>query len=274
MMPLLLSLALLAADPPPPPVSPIRLPAIGRKADPTPMPSADAPVPFPAGQVYAFDSPVKCQVRSYPGGCLVVAEKKGPRDISAKFVGGTGDDEDRSFDGPFVYLVRATRAGCVELVMTPYGFTKDEEARSVKFDVLGGCKADPSPVDPPKPIDPPKPVVLAPIAGDGFKVLIVYEAMTEQTLPAAQQAAIFGKKTRDYLNAKCAPGPDGKPKEWRIFDQNTPTDGDTQVWRDAMKRPRASVPWLVVSDGKTGFEGPLPATEADITAILTQFGGK
>ena len=41
-----------------------------------------------------------------------------------------------------------------------------------------------------------------------------------------------------------------------------------------MKRTRSSVPWLVVSNGVTGFEGPLPATEAEITAILTQFGGK
>ena len=142
MLPLLLSLALLAADPPAAP-SPIRLPVISRVVTPAPMPAPDTPVAFAAGTVYAFDSSVKCSVRAYPAGCVTVAEKKGPRDISAKFVGGTGEDEDRSFDGPFVYVVRATHAGCVELVITPFGFKSEDEVRSVKFDVLGGCKVGP-----------------------------------------------------------------------------------------------------------------------------------
>ena len=271
MMPLLLSLALLAADPPPN-AGPIRLPAVTVTADPKPTPGPDAVTRLTADRLYVLDSDVPVVVLSSPPGLVTLTEDAGPVKVRGQFADGTGKYETRTFTGKYVYTVEASKTGRVELIVVPVGAKTPAEVIRRAIDVVAGDSPQP-PQPGPGPAPQPTPGI-APIAGDGFKVLIVYEAMTEQTLPPAQQAAIFGKKTRDYLNAKCAPGPDGKPKEWRIFDQNTPTDGDTQVWRDAMKRPRASVPWLVVSDGKTGFEGPLPATDAEITAILTQFGGK
>ena len=216
MLPLLLSLSLIAADPPPN-AGPIRLPAITVNADPKPMPGPDAAVPFAAGQRYVFDSPVKCHVRAYPPGALTWVELKGPRDITAKFVGGTGEDEDRTFAGPFVYRVTAKQAGCVELVMTPYGFTKDEEIRSIKLDVLGGCKADPTPPQPgpgPAPTPTPGPLfdaVQAAFGADGSPtkqadkaaLAAVYAAVAAQVKdPAIRTEADLAKVIGDARAAR------------------------------------------------------------------------
>jgi len=130
------------------------------------------------------------------------------------------------------------------------------------------------PQPPPKPVDPvvpDVPVIAPPIDGDGFKVLIVYEAMDTTGLTRDQQSAIFGKSLRDFLNAKCVLGTDGKTREWRIWDKDVNTDSAPPQWAKAMKRERKSVPWIVVSNGKTGFEGPLPATEAAIMELLNKY---
>ena len=90
---------------------------------------------------------------------------------------------------------------------------------------------------------------------------------------------MYAKGVADYLAAKCVKGADGKTPETRAYDQHTPMDAAPKLWRDAMARPRSSLPWLVVSNGKTGFEGPVPynpADPADLNPILTllkKYGG-
>jgi hypothetical protein len=143
------------------------------------------------------------------------------------------------------------------------------KAKRLAVKVFGGEGPRPPP-DPKPDVDPtPSP---APIPGDGLRVLVVYESMA--TLPAAQSAAIYGQEMRDYLNAKCPKGPDGRTPEYRIYDKDTPMDNESKVWKDAMARKRDSIPWLIVSNGKTGFEGPLPATLAETMKILKQHGGQ
>lgn len=132
----------------------------------------------------------------------------------------------------------------------------------------------PGPVPPgPKPPDPPNPDNPAPIPVAGLRVLIVYETSELAKLPRGQEEVIRGKAMRDYLNAKCTTGPDGKTKEWRFWDQNLALDGESQLWKDAMARKRASVPWLVVSNPLRGggFEGPLPGTLAETMALIKKF---
>jgi hypothetical protein len=113
----------------------------------------------------------------------------------------------------------------------------------------------PGPVDPPKPPQPP-----APIVGDGLRVLVVLESADLSKLDHDTGAELNGKTLADYLNATCAKGPDGKSPEWRIWDKDVPLSEVSQTWKDAMARPRSSLPWLTVSNGKTGYEGPLPKT--------------
>ena len=204
MLPFLLSLALLAADPPPN-AGPIRLMPLNRAVTPTPMPSADAPIPLNAGELYVVASKVECVVRSHPPGCVTAVPKAGPKDVSAKFVGGTGDpDEDRSFAEPFLYYVRATHAGCVEVEVIPFGLTKASEIVVVKFDVLGGCKVGPvDPVTPPGPADPFAAAVLSAYAADTApdKVAVVARLASVYRVAARTTASDPGVKTYGDLFA-------------------------------------------------------------------------
>lgn len=139
--------------------------------------------------------------------------------------------------------------------------------------VIGGVPPvppDPGPNPPVPPVPPPSP---APIPVDGFRALIVYESAELGKMPATQTNILYTKEIRDYLNSKTVKGTDGKTGEWRIWDKDVDTTNETKLWQDVMKRPRTAVPWLVISTGKDGFEGPLPATVADTLTLLKKYGG-
>ena len=251
------------------PVPGIRVPDV---LEPQPLPSpVEPPKPVAVPKlttdlIYVIDSDVEAIVTASPAGVVKVVGEAGPLRMRGKFIDGNGKIQTKTFGGKFIYTVEPLSSGRCEVIVIPVGVAKESQIVRRTIDVDAGEGPQP----PPKPIDPPVPN--APIAGDGFKVLIVFEATQAQQLPAGQQSAIYGKATRDYLNSKCPVGPDGKTKEWRIYDKDTVMDDESKVWQDAMKRPRTAIPWIVISDGKTGFEGPLPATEAAITELLTKYG--
>jgi hypothetical protein len=148
------------------------------------------------------------------------------------------------------------------------GATILESARATV--VIGGVPPGPDPDPGPDPKPNP-----APIPAAGLHVLIVYESAEVGKLPAAQEAILYAQSIRDYLNAKCPVGPDNKTKEWRIWDKDVATAGESKLWQEALKRPRASVPWIIVSNPAKGggFEGPLPANVADTLTLLKKYGG-
>jgi hypothetical protein len=122
--------------------------------------------------------------------------------------------------------------------------------------------------NPPGPVDPPKPP--APIVADGLHVLIVYESADLQKLPPGQLSALKSQTVRDYLDGRCAK--ENGVAAWRIWDADVDTKESSKAWQDAMKRPRASLPWIVISDGKSGFEGPLPGTVDATLELLKKWG--
>ena len=159
----------------------------------------------------------------------------------------------------------------VTLTAVDFAAQKVERAKFT-FSVEGKPPTPPGPEPTPVPPDPPGPKPdPAPIPTAGFRVLIVYETSELSKLPAAQQSVIYGKAMRDYLNSKCVLGPDSKTHEWRMWDKDTDASAESQLWQDAMKRGRTSVPWLIVSNGKTGFEGMLPATVEDTLKLLAKY---
>lgn len=130
------------------------------------------------------------------------------------------------------------------------------------------------PVDPTPPVPPPTPDGTAPIKEPGFRVLVVYESKDLPAMPRDQQSILFDGSVRSYLNAKCVKGTDGKTAEWRMLDPNAVIAPDSAIWATAMARERKSLPWIVISDGKRGFEGPLPANVAETLALLKRYGGE
>lgn len=136
---------------------------------------------------------------------------------------------------------------------------------TITVKVEGDVPVPPEPGPGPKPPSPDNP---PPIPGDGLRVLMVYEsAKTNEpgNLP------LFSKRVRDYLDEKCA-RVNGEP-ERRIYDKDIDTSRDSKTWQDAMKRPRTATPWLIISNGKTGFEGPLPPSVEATLDLLKKFGG-
>ena len=147
----------------------------------------------------------------------------------------------------------------------------DSVKQAVCLITAGTPGPGPKPPLPPDPI--PDPISDVPIPYPGFRVLVVYETADLTKMPAAQQNVLFTKVVRDYLNEKCIAGADGKTKEWRMWDKDVATQGETKLWQDAMKRSRKSIPWIVISTGKTGYEGPLPADVPAAMELLKKFGG-
>ena len=166
-------------------------------------------------------------------------------------------------------VVTASRPGRYRLLA--YSATGDEPgAPAVTTVVIGDAPPVPPGPVPPGPV-PPGP---APIPVDGFRVLVVYESAELPKLPPQQQAVLYAKSVRDYLDAKCAVGADGKTREWRMWDKDSDASGEAKHWQDALKRERKSVPWIIVSTGKGGYEGPLPASVAETLALMKKHFGE
>ncbi len=166
--------------------------------------------------------------------------------------------------------------GRYKVTLTAVDFDTKKIERT-KFTFTVGTPTPPIPPVPPGPNPPgpgpnppPNP---APISDPGFRVLIVYETGETSKLAPAQRVILTSGTVRDYFRAKCASdstaNQDGKA--YRIWDKDTDTTNELKSWQDAMKRDRKSIPWIVISNGKTGFEGPLPATVDDTLALLKKY---
>jgi hypothetical protein len=110
--------------------------------------------------------------------------------------------------------------------------------------------------------DEPPPKVV-PFPADGLHVLVVYESSDMNRLTGEQRAIIQGADVRAALDA-AAPG------RYRIYDKDADLQFVPQVWKDAMAVPRQSVPWVALSNGKTGYSGPLDMTAAQFLALLAE----
>lgn len=130
---------------------------------------------------------------------------------------------------------------------------------------------DPPVPNPPTPPNPPGPP--APIVGEGLRVLITFDDKKVTQIPEEQQAILHSKAVRDYLDSKCPLGPDGKTKEYRFYPNNIPKNSIDKKWADAMARPTTSDLWMIVSNGKTGWEGPLPKNVNEAMTIFKKYGG-
>ena len=131
--------------------------------------------------------------------------------------------------------------------------------------IVGDVPPDPSPIPPVPPPDP------SPTPGEGLRVLVVYESGELGKYPKEQSTIITSTKMREYLNSKCIKI--GNTPEYRFFDKDAPLENESQIWRDVMTRPRQSLPWIIIGNGKDGFEGSLPKNVDETLILLKKFGG-
>jgi hypothetical protein len=138
--------------------------------------------------------------------------------------------------------------------------------------VAEGDAPKPPPVpDPPVPNPPdPKP----PIPAGATRVLIVFETAETPKMLDAQRAIMYGMPFRGVLRDRTdKAGPDGRG--WNIWDKDTDASAAAPFWQAALKRPRASVPFIHVFKGDAiAYEGPLPATVDETTALITKYAGR
>lgn len=126
------------------------------------------------------------------------------------------------------------------------------------------------------PVGPP------PIAGAGLMVLVAYEEDLNEfsKYTEGEQRAITSTadgSVRDFCNDHCIKGPDGKTPEAVFVDDDSDFALMPDHWKPAWERrphdSAAGLPWIVVSNGRSGYEGPMPDTEAETLAILKKVGG-
>ena len=101
--------------------------------------------------------------------------------------------------------------------------------------------------------------------------MVVYESDEMNTYPPAQVAILYDKSLRIYLDSVTTLGPDKKTHEYRFWDKDIILVNEEQLWKDAMARSHPQLPWLLVSNGVTGYEGPLPANTADTKALIKKY---
>lgn len=110
---------------------------------------------------------------------------------------------------------------------------------------------------------PPPPPDVVPIPVTGLHVLIIEEMDQRASLPASQVSIFTSTKLRDWFKANNV--------QWRQFDDDADLSQVDQKWKDAMARPRTSTPWVVASNGQSGYEGPLPASVDATIQLLEKY---
>ena len=139
---------------------------------------------------------------------------------------------------------------------------------AITLEVIADGPTPPKPDDPtPKPVDPADADPLPGTAGN--KVLMIYDAADQSKLTANQRMALYSADVRKYLNSKCIA--DAGTPMYRIYPDGTDTTNEAKVWQTAMGIKRTSVPWIVISNGKTGYSGPLP--DSDPLTLLKKYFG-
>ena len=126
----------------------------------------------------------------------------------------------------------------------------------------------PTPVDPVDPIDPVDPVDPDdppaeddPIAATGFHVLILEETGARPNLDRDQRYVLQSSVVRSTVVDKYG-------GYFRVTDPDSPLEYEDKRWVDAIGRERDKLPWIIVSNDKAWYEGPLPINMENTLKLL------
>jgi hypothetical protein len=134
---------------------------------------------------------------------------------------------------------------------------RDNETAEVVVTILPPGPRPPNPIDPVDPVDPVDPSKPAPIPLPGLRVLVIYDYSKKSDLTSSQREVIdTSEQIRQYLRSKCVVTPTSPDGAYRIVDYRQKFRPGEE-WTDALARLRGGLPWVIISNGKTGYEGPL-----------------
>ena len=107
---------------------------------------------------------------------------------------------------------------------------------------------------------------VAPISAPGLHVLVVYDSSKTNTLEPKQLSALNSNRVPAYVTSK-----NGK---FNRFDTKVEQTNMDPIWKAALARPRASLPWVIVSNApnKGGIEAPLPNTDEEFLSLVKKYG--
>lgn len=103
--------------------------------------------------------------------------------------------------------------------------------------------------------------------------MIIEDKKQLSTMPVEQLAIRTSAEVRAWLQKNCALESTGT-RAYRIWDKNTDASNSQKVWQDTLTkyRQRLPLPWIVISNGVTGYDGPLPANIAETMKLLKKYG--
>lgn len=106
----------------------------------------------------------------------------------------------------------------------------------------------------------------APFPTDKLSVLIVESTEDRDELSRSQTAARDSVIWRAYVESVGG--------QWRVLDDQTDISKELEWVKSGMAVPRASMPWLVISTGKSGSSVPFPENLEALMLELKKFGGQ
>ena len=114
---------------------------------------------------------------------------------------------------------------------------------------------------------------------DGLHVLAVHDVLKDASLPQGQLEAILSLSAagavNDFLQSHAAHEKSGDLAV-RVFDVDQNVDNELAEWKQQFSspaQPRTSLPWLTVSNGRTGYDGPFPKDANALITLLKKYGG-
>lgn len=281
-----------AADPDPKksdkkPAATIRFPDLPAVAPmPQPLPP---PMPAPAnavqklakGQFYVIEATKPYLVIPEGDGEVQVIERKGPFPLPADSVVGRtpqpGDDF-VTFEGPYLYFVKAVKSGPVAITVIPALNDVDDKGKQIplkpgdflkrKIDVDDGTGPRPPP---PKPDDPPKPPDVDPKPSPTAELRIIFVFEDELLLTTQQSDVMNSTKLVKWLNENCVKDKDDGLPSWRKWDIKKLNKPDAlkfetptwkQVWADS-KGGLGTLPQVVIYLDQKGKSYNWPVGDED-----------
>lgn len=168
-------------------------------------------------------------------------------------------------------------ASTINVLAVTINFTIDKDNKVTKETVKDsgsvilvtdrGPAPGPTP-DPPGPTPPgPDP---APLPTDKLAVMIIENEGDRGSLPKGQLESITSTIFRGWVKSQVGKDSGGQPL-FRVYDPTMDLSSEDPFWQNAMKVERKSLPWLLVSNGKAGYSGPLLNTVAENKALISKY---